>query len=173
MNLILNNILKFIGLALLQVLIVSNFELSYYINPYIHLLFLLTLPFQTSTALLLILGFFSGFVLDMFLNTLGLHTAASVWLAFVRPGILALISPKGGFEGSPQPGISTNGAAWFFLYLTLGSFAYMMVYFFLEVFTFTEFFQTTGKIFLSIIFSVVLMFMLTYLFSPDKKRKAY
>src|SRR5690606_39370204 len=70
-----------------------------------------------------------------------------------------------------QPGVSTNGAAWFFLYLTLGSFAYMMVYFFLEVFSFTGFFQTKGKIFLSIIFSVVLMFMLTYLFSPARSEE--
>jgi cell shape-determining protein MreD len=168
----LNNALKFFGLFALQVLIVSHFELSYYINPYVHLLFLLTLPNTIPFAALLIIAFLSGLTLDMFLNTTGLHAAASVLIAFIRPFLLNLLTPKGSYEATQNPNINSPGLTWFVGYLLFNTFIYCFFYFMLEVFTFREFHRTFWKIILSTLFSVMLMTMLAYLFSPGKKRRS-
>ena len=157
MNDYLNNILKFIGLFAIQVIIISHLELSYYINPYVHLLFLI--------------AFFSGLTLDMFLNTTGLHAATSVLIAFTRPFLLDILTPKGSYEATQNPNIDSPGITWFVSYLIINTFIYCFFYFLLELFSFKEFHKTFLKIILSTIFSVLLMTMLAYLFSPGKKRR--
>jgi hypothetical protein len=172
MNEYLNNTLKFAGLLALQVLIVSHLELIYYINPYVHLLFLLTLPNSIPFAFLLVIAFFSGLTLDMFLNTTGLHAAASVLIAFIRPFLLDILTPKGSYEATQNPNINSPGLTWFVGYLMFNTFIYCLFYFMLEVFTFREFPKTFLKIILSTLFSVLLMTMLAYLFSPGRKRRS-
>lgn len=171
MNLYLNNIAKFLGIFALQVLIISHLELSYYINPYIHLLFLLTLPVSIPLAYLLLLGFVSGLTLDMFLNTTGLHAAASVLLAFIRPVIINIITPKGSLDLIQTPNIFTPSITWFINYLVVSSIIYLSFYFTLEVFSLKDFGQTLLKILFSTIASVLLMLMIAYLFSPNKKKR--
>ena len=171
MNLYLNNIAKFLGIFALQVLIISHLELSYYINPYIHLLFILTLPVSIPLAYLLLLGFISGLTLDMFLNTTGLHAAASVLLAFIRPVIINIITPKGSLDLIQTPNIFTPSITWFINYLVVSSIIYLSFYFTLEVFSLKDFGQTLLKILISTIASVLLMLMIAYLFSPNKKKR--
>ena len=171
MNVYLNNILKFAGLFAIQVIIISHLELSYYINPYVHLLFLLTLPNSIPFAVLLLIAFFSGLTLDMFLNTTGLHAAASVLIAFTRPFLLDILTPKGNYEATQNPNIDAPGITWFIGYLFINTFIYCFFYFVLELFSFKEFHKTLLKILLSTFFSVMLMTMLAYLFSPGKKRR--
>jgi hypothetical protein len=171
MNDYVSNILKFAGLFGLQILTVSHFELSYYINPYVHLLFLLTLPNTIPFAALLFLAFASGLTLDMFLNTTGLHASASVLMAFCRPFLLRILTPKGNYEATQNPNINSPGLSWFVGYLFIHTFIYESYYFTIEVFTFRNFSQTFLKIILSVIFSVGLMTLLAYLFSSGKKRR--
>jgi hypothetical protein len=171
MNVYLINTWKFLGLFALQILIISHLDLSYYVNPYIHILFLLTLPVAIPSAYLLILAFVSGLVLDMFLDTTGLHAFASVFIAFIRPGLLSLLTPKGSYELMQQPGINSSSILWFFNYLFIHTFIYLFIYFFLEIFSLQHFFATLFKSIVSTFVSVALMVMLAYLFSPNKKRR--
>lgn len=171
MNLYLNNIAKFIGVFALQVLIISHLELSYYINGYVHLLFILTLPVSIPLAYLLLFAFLSGLTLDMFLNTTGLHASASVLLAFARPFILNIITPKGSLDLIQTPNIFTPSITWFINYISISSVIYLSYYFLLEVFSFHNFFQTIIKIMVSTVFSVLLMIILAYIFTPNKKKR--
>jgi len=54
---ILQIVLRFFVLVALQVLILNNIQLGGIINPYLYVLFLLTLPVQTPKVLLLFVGF--------------------------------------------------------------------------------------------------------------------
>ena len=54
-SLILKNIISFILIVSLQVLILNNVLFMGYINPYVYILFLLTLPFNTKKWLNLLL----------------------------------------------------------------------------------------------------------------------
>ena len=65
-----------------------------YINPFIYILFLLLLPFDTSRWLILILAFCLGISVDAFQNTMGLHAFSCVLIAYCRRPILNFLLPQ-------------------------------------------------------------------------------
>ena len=90
-------LIRFVVLVLIQVLILNNLLLPGVFNPYIYPLFLLLLPIRMPIWLLLLVGFVAGLTIDLFSNTMGMHAAASVLLCFMRPQVLKLIEPSGGY----------------------------------------------------------------------------
>jgi hypothetical protein len=81
------NIFRFVILLTIQILIFNNINLFGYINPYPYLLFVLLYPVNGNKSLLLLSSFTMGLLLDVFLNSGGVHAAASLVLAFVRPSL--------------------------------------------------------------------------------------
>ncbi|MBN2681175.1 MAG: rod shape-determining protein MreD [Bacteroidales bacterium] len=160
--------LMFVFLVLIQVLFLNNIELGGSINPFLYILFILILPFETPSWMLLVLGFFLGFSIDIFVNTLGIHTSASVFAAFVRPMVLSLIIPRDGYESGTLPRISFYGLPWFIRYSFSIVFAHHLFYFFMEAFTFSGFFNTFGKVLYSFAFTIALVFV-GQLFVTKKK----
>jgi hypothetical protein len=150
-------IVSFIILVLLQVLILNNIQLSGYINPYIYILFILTLPFDTPKWGLLVLGFILGLSVDLFTHTVGMHTSATVFLAFLRPALLNSMEPRGGYDPDSNPSIQDYGLRWFFRYAAISILAHHLFLFFIEVFKLESFFQTLSRAILSGIFSLVLI----------------
>ncbi|HNW56649.1 MAG TPA: rod shape-determining protein MreD, partial [Bacteroidales bacterium] len=65
-NSILRYTLIFILLMLLQILVFDNIQISGYINPYIYVMFILILPFEIPSWLLLLISFAAGFIMDLF-----------------------------------------------------------------------------------------------------------
>jgi hypothetical protein len=68
--------------------------LHQFVVPYLYFLFILWLPFSISRVGLLIIGFFTGLVLDYFMMRPGMHTAACVLIAYARPFVIGLLIPK-------------------------------------------------------------------------------
>jgi len=158
------NIIRFIILVGLQVLILENINLRGYINPYLYVYFILLLPFETPGWLLLIASFLMGFSIDTFVGTMGIHTAASVLMAFARPLIIKAIPSRKEFEPGMKPSISDLGFLWFFTYSLLLVFIHHFALFYLEVFSFTDFFNTLLRVLLSSIFTILLVIIAQYLF---------
>jgi hypothetical protein len=155
-------ILQFFLLVLLQVLLLNNIHLGGYLNPYMYILFILLLPFDTPPWLVLILGFLLGMSVDLFMNTIGMHASATVFMAFLRPGVLKLIAPRDGYEAGTLPRISQQGAEWFIRYALILTFGHHLFLFFAEAFHFADFFATLLRIILSTIFSSLLIIMSQY-----------
>lgn len=89
------NILRFAAFILIQVYVLNKIpHLHRFITPYIYYLFILWLPFSMSRMTLLFVGFFTGLVLDYFMMTPGLHAAACLLVAYIRPFIINLLTPK-------------------------------------------------------------------------------
>jgi rod shape-determining protein MreD len=88
------NILRFAALLAVQLLF-SNITFSPYICPFVYPLFILLLPFSTPQWLLMLLGFSTGLVLDFFLGPLGFHAASCLLIAYLRPYLISIITPKG------------------------------------------------------------------------------
>ncbi|MDG2498429.1 MAG: rod shape-determining protein MreD [Flavobacteriaceae bacterium] len=84
-NIVLRTILSFIGLVLLQVLVCSNVNFLGEINPYIYVVFILLYPVINNRLLFLFLSFLLGYTIDIFLDSGGVHAAASVAIAYIRP----------------------------------------------------------------------------------------
>jgi hypothetical protein len=163
-------IIGYLGLVLFQVLVLNNLDLSFYINPYVYPFFVLVLPFRMQHWLLMVIAFFAGLVLDAFASTASIHAAALVLLAFVRPYWINIITPKGGYETEERPHIRGLGFSWFALY-TLGLiFLHHFFYFFLEVFSLSFVFSTIAKAMLSALVSTILIVLMAYLFSRERKR---
>ena len=73
---------------LLQVLLLNHINFLGYINPYLYLLFILLYPFTGNKSLLIFLSFLLGFSVDVFADSGGVHAAASVFVAWLRPWLL-------------------------------------------------------------------------------------
>lgn len=167
---IVKNAVRFLFLVAIQVLVLNHIQWSGYINPYIYILFILMLPLETPKWLLLLLGLVTGLVIDMFGNSGGMHAAATVFVAFARPGILRLIAPRDGYETESSLSPQVMGFKWFFTYVSILVTLHHLVYFYVEVFRFSEFFITFFKAILNSIISVSIILLGQYLFGRSLKR---
>lgn len=149
---------------LLQVLVFNNIQVFSFITPFIYILFILLLPFETPKWLRLLLGFFMGLFIDMFSNTGGMHTASTVLIAFISPWVQSILSSKDEYEGGEQPGIKHLGFKWFFFYSLILTTAHHIFLFYLEIFSFSGFFTTLYHALLNVIFTMVFIITSQYIF---------
>ncbi|MBC7383488.1 MAG: rod shape-determining protein MreD [Bacteroidia bacterium] len=148
---------RFILIVLFQLLVINNIELSTYINPYIYIVFILTLPVDMKPWLVVLISFFTGMVMDTFSSTPGLHMASCVFMGYVRIFYLRFATSKEDFSGSIKPTVSRKGVVWFLVYATMLTFLHHLVLFYLEIYGFNEFFRTLTRIIFSTVFSVLLI----------------
>ncbi len=156
------NIFRFIVLILVQILIFNNIELGGYLNPYIYVLFIILLPFETPNWMLLVSGFALGLTMDIFSETLGMHTSASVLAAYVRPMALSMFAPRDGYESGSFPRVHYYGFVWFLQYSLVLVFAHHMLLFLTEMFRAQDIMHILARIILSSIFSVSLICLSQY-----------
>lgn len=165
----LKNLGRFVFLVLLQVLILNNIHLGGYVNPYFYIYFILLLPFETPRWLLLPSAFLLGIAVDTFANTPGLNAAACVLMAFARPFVIDAISTGTEFMIGHSPSLRNQGFKWFAYYAILLVLIHHISLFYLEIFRFTEFFQTLLRVLLSSVFTLLLVFIAEYLsFAREK-----
>jgi rod shape-determining protein MreD len=164
MNLYLRLILRFIILVLIQVLVLNNIRFGGYVNPYLYVLFILMLPYETPGWLLLLSSFFLGYAIDSFTNTPGMHTAASVFMAFCRPFILKLVVSNPDDAPDSFPSVSDMGFRTFFTYALLLVFIHHTTLFLLEIFRFSEILVTLLRSGISTVFTMLLIIITQYLF---------
>ncbi|HPH62659.1 MAG TPA: rod shape-determining protein MreD [Paludibacteraceae bacterium] len=92
------SILKQIGIfalyILVQVLILNNILFFGYINPYLYVLFLITLPSNISRTSLLLIGFVMGLIIDIFSGTPGYNAFASVLVTYAAPLLQKMFGPR-------------------------------------------------------------------------------
>lgn len=161
-----NSILRFglifILLVLLQVLLFNNIQFSGYVNPYIYIMFILLLPVEIPSWLLLILSFSIGSIIDFYTGSPGMHSSASVLAGFIRPFVLRFISPRDGYEPGANPSMLIYGFRWFLLYTLTIVLVHHTALFYLEVFRFTDFFRTLLRVFLSSLFTIVFVLIIEF-----------
>lgn len=171
LNEVIRNIIRFLALVLVQILIIKNIELGRFINPFVYVLFIIVLPFETPKWLLLLAAFVLGITIDMFYDTAGMHAAACVFMAYLRPGVLKLFSPRDGYELGTQPTIQYLGVPWFISYSGILIVAHHLVLFYIEIFRFSEFFSTFFRVIVSSIFTILLVVVSQYLFHRKKAQE--
>ncbi len=103
-------------LLALQVLVVRNLVLFDYAFAFVYVGIILLWPRETNPLWLLLLAAGIGLLVDVFYDTLGIHAAATTLLAFLRPTVLKLIMPSGGYELGDETRISSMGVSWFVRY---------------------------------------------------------
>ncbi len=154
--------LAFILLILLQVLVFNNIQFSGYVNPYVYIMFILLLPVEIPSWLLLLLSFATGIIIDLFSGSPGMHSSATLFAGFLRPYILRIVSPRDGYESGSEPSMLNYGFRWFLTYTLLIVVVHHTVLFYLEVFRFTDFFRTMLRVLLSSLFTVIFILLFEF-----------
>jgi len=156
MLIVVQNIISFILLVLVQVLALNNIQFLGYINPYIYILFILSLPVRLPQWVTLLLGFVLGITIDAFSNTMGTHAFATVLIAFLRNGIIKLFTSIE--EGNnPVPSFYTFGVEAYVKYVILMTLVHHTTLFFLEAFSFSLFWVVFFKVILSSIVTILII----------------
>jgi rod shape-determining protein MreD len=158
-NIYTRNIIWFFIVVLLQVLIMDNIQFSGYINPFFYVIFILLLPFEIPNWLLLLVAFILGFSIDLMTGGSGMHASASVFMAFLRPFILKNISPHEGYETGTAPRVYHYGIEWFAKYTFFLVLAHSIFLFYVESFSFIDFFHTMIRVILSTIVTVTIIIL--------------
>lgn len=117
----------------------------------------------------MVFAFITGFMVDIFYDSLGIHAAASVFIMFVRNPWLRLITPQGGYDPGVIPSIRLNGTRWFFMYASPLIFLHHSVLFFVEAAGFHLFGLTMSKVLLSSLFTLSTILIAQILFYTTKK----
>lgn len=153
----------FIFLVLLQVLVLNNIHLGHLISPFLYILFILLLPFDTPRYLQLLLALVLGLTVDMFTDTGGTHAFACVMIAYIRPFVLSLLASRETYESIPSPRLKSMGMGLFFRYTVIMVVVHHTFLFVLEAFSFSGFLDTLLRILISSVFTIVLVILSQYL----------
>lgn len=145
----------FLFIVLLQGLVINHLGLGNYAYPMIYLLPLLILPFEINFFITMGIALVLGVSVDMLSDTFGLHTSASVLMAYLRPTILKLIKPRDGYEANLLPTIHDMGLTWYAAYTAIFVLIHHTWFFTFEVFRL----DLTGLILLKILVSTFLSFI--------------
>jgi hypothetical protein len=162
-------IIGFFLYLLVQVLLLKNLVLFNVSFCFLYVAFILLLPVETNPLALLIVSFLLGFTIDIFYDSLGIHAAACLLVAFVRKYWLATITPQGGYDAGSSPTLSMGGLQWFLVYLLPMLFIHHAALFFIESAGFALFWHSMLKIISSLLFTLTLILLLQYL-SFGKRR---
>ncbi len=163
------NIAQFLLFVALQILLMDNLVLYNTGFCFIYIAFLLFLPLETNRLLLLFMGFIVGFTVDIFYDTMGIHSAASVLLAFIRPHLLNLLTPRDGYDINDSVNLHIMGKGWFLTYAFTLILLHHTAVFFLERISFDDAWFTLLKIVLSTLFTGVVIIILQLLFFSPKR----
>ena len=102
---------------LLQIVVFDNLDFLGLCNPFIYILFILVAPFGCPTWLLMLMAGGAGLIIDVASNTPGMHAAASILIAYLRPVVLRLIAFRNTtYKEGDMPGSHAYGSMWFARY---------------------------------------------------------
>ena len=168
-NTLIRNIFWFLILLILQIFVFDNIRFGNYIHPYVYVLFVMILPFETTRAQLILAGFLMGMSVDIFNGTPGLNAAATVFMAFMRPVIIGLTTRKSDIEDKNSPTVTEMGLQWFVVYGLLLILLHNLVLFWLEAFSIRLLGIVIIETIISVPISFVIILLIIYIFKPIKK----
>jgi len=163
----LNSILRFVSLVLLQGLVLNHVNFLGYINPYPYILFVALFPINNNRTLFIFLAFLLGLGVDLFTDSGGIHAAASVTIAYIRPPILKF--SFGTIYDNQTIKFSQIDVGSRMVYFSILALFHHLILFSLEVFNFSDIILILKKTLFSSIFTIILCTLFSILFSPKRK----
>ena len=154
-----------------QVFVLNQLDLPFGGQLVIAPLFIMLLPFDVPSFLLLLIGFVLGMILDMFMNTFGLTASALVFFSFLRPIIFNWFRPKEEYDITKTPSIREMGWFWFLSVYSLLSFSFFVWFFLVEIFRISEIDLIIRNSLSSFIYSLAFAILFQYFYVGVKPKK--
>ena len=101
----------FVGLMLLQALVLNQMHIGGYATPFLYIYFILKFDSRVGRNELMLWSFALGLAVDTLGNTPGMNAAAATCLAFFRMPMLRLVTLRDVEEGF-RPGTDSMRYAW-------------------------------------------------------------
>lgn len=161
------NLVRFVLLVLVQVLVFNRLNFFGYINPMVYILFLYWYPIKQNRTTFIMASFFLGLVIDIFSDTLALHAAATVTIAYLRPSIMRFVFGVNYEFQSFKLNSSTKAQQITFLALLVV--IHHIIYFTLEVFSLSNILLILKKSITIGAASIVLCLLFSSLFSTRRE----
>lgn len=161
------NIFRFILLLTVQIIIFNNMNFLGYISPYPYLLFIILYPVNGNKYGLLLASFLLGIILDIFSNSGGIHTTASIILAYYRPYLFKFsfgISYE--YQTVRLNDVLTPER---FSFILLSVLIHHIILFVLESFQISFFWDILLRILLSTTFTIIICIIIIYLTKPNRR----
>jgi hypothetical protein len=149
--------LWFLLYMVLQVLILRNIVLFDYSFCFAYVAAILLLPAEVNRTFLLILGFLTGLLVDTFYNTLGMHAAATLLVAYLRPYWIQLQLETKSTADRLDISLSELGMAGYLLYLLPLVLVHHTMLFFVEMSHFGMLGYTLLRVVASTVFTTFLI----------------
>jgi rod shape-determining protein MreD len=161
------NILRFVLLILVQVLVFNNLNFFGYINPMVYILFLYWYPVKEKRSLFILLSFLLGLMVDWFSDTMAIHAAATVTIAYLRPMLMRFCF---GVNYEFQNFKLTNSTkAQQITFLALLIIVHHLIFFTLEIFSLENTLLILKKVVTISLATLILCLLLSSLFSVSKE----
>lgn len=169
-NIISVNIIRFFVIFILQVWVLKPISYGwisqyFYLNILLYPLIIILLPMRTPQIAILIMGFFLGFLIDMFYDTPGVHASATAATAFFRTWVLAQIEPRDGYQLNVAPSRQRFGFPWFAQYAAIMMAFHLIIYFCVDTFAIQYFLKIIAKTFYTFIWSIFAVFLFTQIWN--------
>ena len=134
---IVNRLIMFVVLALVQVLVLNYVWLFNVATPLLYVFFVITFPRNSAKGEVLVWCFMLGLVIDLFSNTPGLASGTMTLLGLLQPYLLELFVPRDSAENM-EVSVATLGMGKFCTFSLIQTLLYSLLFFALETFNFFE-----------------------------------
>jgi rod shape-determining protein MreD len=161
------NIFRFISLFLLQIIIFNNINLFGFVSPFPYVLFIILFPVNGNKSALLISSFFLGLLLDIFSNSGGIHTTASILLAYFRPSIFKFAFGVSYEYQTIKLNDTLTPERFSFLFVAI--LLHHLILFILEAFQFSLILDILLRSITSTALTIIISIIIIYLIKPNKR----
>lgn len=144
-------------ILIIQITVLNNFHILGWATAYFYLYFIITLPANTPKSLIYTLGFGVGILVDIFCNTPGMHTLATLFTAALRNPVLYLYFSHDEAESSTPTAF--NFGMWRFIrYAVTLVLIHHIILMLIESFALFNPLMLLGKIGACVLFTSLLIF---------------
>ena len=133
----------------------------------VYILFLYWYPIKENRVVFIFIGFLLGLSIDFFSDTMALHAASTVTIAYLRPTIMRFVF--GVNYEFPSFKLSNTTRVQQIAFLTLLIVAHHLIFFTLEIFSISNLLLILKKVIFTGIATLILGLLFGSLFSVEKE----
>ena len=164
---LLYNSIRFVLLLMVQVILFNSINFLGYINPYPYVLFIILFPVNGNRYALLSTSILLGLIMDLFCNSGGVHSAACITLAYLRPSIFKFsFGLSYEYQTVKLNDVLTPER---FSFILIAVTVHHLCMFFMEIFALDYFWSILFRTLVSTLFTILMCILIIYLIKPSKR----
>ncbi len=165
-----------VSALVLQLIVFDSMQVWMYFCPLAYIAFIVLLPVNAKPLAVLLLGFAAGLFIDFVEGTGGLHTAVTLFTAYIRRWVLILAIGREqvdeGSGGSGMPSPKSFGGGKFLRYAAAMVFIHCLLYFSLEALSWQNYLSVAIKTAVSGTFTLISVWAVALLFTVKTRQRA-